>query len=47
MELGMYIYKQGLEQSQIAQNNKGMGVKSGGVVQAWVDPRRLYTLGGK
>ena len=47
MELGMYIYKQGLEQSQIAQYNKGMSVKSWGVVQAWVDPRRLYTLGGK
>ena len=34
MELGMYIYKQGLEQSQIAQYNKGMSVKSWGVVQA-------------
>ena len=34
MELGMYIYKQGLEQSQIAQYTKGMSVKSWGVVQA-------------
>ena len=46
IELGMYIYKQELEQSQITQDNKEMSIKSlvRGRGKGGVDPGRLYTL---